>query len=233
MRIAIISDIHSNIQALTKALSLIDRSNIEKIYCLGDIVGYGANPNECIALVRARTDCCVLGNHDQAASDPSFADHFTKPGRIAAAWTHKTLGQEHLEFLRGLPAIIEADPCTLVHAAPANPEKWEYVDSLESAQRQFAAFATRLCFIGHTHVPSLIGENLKTFVFKPGMRYLINVGSVGQPRDGNPQLSFGILDTDAWTYRNIRADYDIASASRAITAAGLPSALGKRLHQGQ
>lgn len=233
MRIAILSDIHSNIQALEKALQLIDRSHVDLIYCLGDIVGYGANPNECVELIRSRASHCVLGNHDLAALDPRHASHFTKPGRFAAEWTHTKLTKENFDYLASLPYTAFTEHCTLVHASPALPHEWEYINSVQKAQRQFSAFTTTVCFIGHTHVPSLLGENLKTLVFKPGMRFLINVGSIGQPRDGNPQISFGILDTEQWSYKNLRADYDIRGASRAISENGLPSVLGKRLFRGE
>lgn len=233
MRIAIISDIHSNYQALTKALSLIDRSRIDLIYCLGDIVGYGANPNECVALVRERVAASVLGNHDLASIDPSFARHFTKPGRIAAQWTNRTLSPDHLAYLQSLPYTVNTELLTFVHASPFAPHEWEYVQSLQSAEKQFGAFQTQLCFIGHTHVPSVCGENLKTFVFRKEMRFLINVGSIGQPRDGNPQLSFGIFDTELWTYQPVRADYDVSGAARAITGQKLPAILGQRLFDGQ
>ncbi|MBI5472712.1 MAG: metallophosphoesterase family protein [Ignavibacteriae bacterium] len=233
MRIAVISDIHSNEHALRKALSIIDKSAIDEIYCLGDIVGYGAFPNECIELIRQRAKHCVIGNHDVAAIDPTFADYFTKHGRIAVQWTHSTLTEKNLEFLKSLPYTVTTDLCTLAHSGPAEPEEFEYVQSLQSAAKQFSAFSTQLCFIGHTHIPTLCGENLKTFVLKNGMRFLINVGSVGQPRDGNPQLSFGIFDTTLWRYQNIRAEYDVEGASRAIHDRGLPPLLGKRLFQGQ
>lgn len=233
MRIALISDIHANLQALTKALAVIERSNIDEIYCLGDIVGYGANPNECIELVRSHARFCVMGNHDLAAVDLSVANAFTKHGRVAARWTHKILTPENMQYLRSLPYRIEQNDWTLVHAGPFHPEAWEYVLSLASAQRQFSAFTTPLCFIGHTHVPMVCGEDLQTFVFKKNLRFLINVGSVGQPRDGNPQISFGIFDRDNWCYQNVRAEYDTAAAARAITEAGLPSALALRLFLGQ
>jgi predicted phosphodiesterase len=233
MRIAILSDIHSNIQALQKALQLVDRSAIDQLYCLGDVVGYGANPNECVDLIRARSTYCVLGNHDLAAVETRHASHFTKPGRFAAEWTHAQLTKENFDYLASLPYTAHTEHCTLVHASPAVPQEWEYINSVQKAQPQFSAFSTPLCFIGHTHVPSFLGENLKTLVFKHGMRFLINVGSVGQPRDRNPQLSFGILDTELWSYKNVRADYDVRGASRAVTNSGLPSILGKRLFQGQ
>lgn len=233
MRVAILSDIHSNLQALTAALAIIDRMQIDEIYCLGDIVGYGANPNECIDLIRSRAKGCVLGNHDLAALDPSHARYFTKPGRISARWTHKVLTKENLAYLSSLPYRIDCEHYTLVHSSPSKPEAWEYVLSLEMAARQFPAFSTPLCFIGHTHVPFICGEDLRTYSFKRGLRFLLNVGSVGQPRDGNPQLCFGILDLGDWTYKNVRADYDIHGASKAITDANLPSILASRLFLGR
>ncbi|MEW6511266.1 MAG: metallophosphoesterase family protein [Bacteroidota bacterium] len=232
MRIAIISDIHSNLQALKAAFSRIDAEGIKEVYCLGDIVGYGGNPNECVASVRERCSYVVLGNHDLAAIDTTQAEYFTAPGRTAAIWTNGTLATEHRDFLANLPMKCVEDSCTLVHASPDSPGGWQYVLSLQIARRQFDHFTTDLCLIGHTHVPAVCGEDLKTFVFKRGMRFIVNVGSVGQPRDGNPQLSFGILDTEAWTYENIRADYDIEGAAAAILKAGLPPVLAARLSQG-
>jgi diadenosine tetraphosphatase ApaH/serine/threonine PP2A family protein phosphatase len=232
MRIAIISDIHSNLEALTKALKVIEEKKVGLIYCLGDIVGYGASPNECVELIRENAAKVVMGNHDVAAIDPRHADYFTKPGKIAAEWTHKTLTKENLEFLKKLPYKSVEGPWTLVHSSPKNPQDWEYVLSLEIAREQFPHFKTPLCFIGHTHVPVVAGEDLKTFDFKKDMRFIVNVGSVGQPRDGNPKLSFGLFDTDEWIYENVRIDYDIKGAAEKIKSAGLPPVLAGRLFQG-
>lgn len=232
MRIAILSDIHSNLQALTRAISIIDQQPIDEICCLGDIVGYGGNPNECVDLIRQRASNCILGNHDLAAIDPTHAFYFTKPGRIAADWTHKVLTEENAQFLSSLPYKVEKNGLTFVHASPAEPQAWNYIFSLEEAQPQFHHFQTAACFIGHTHIPSVCGEDLKTFAFQKGTRFLVNVGSVGQPRDGNPHLSFGIVDTDTWTYENIRIAYDVAAAANAILKNGLPTFLAERLLQG-
>ncbi len=232
MRIAILSDIHSNLQALIRALSVIDELRVDRVFCLGDIVGYGGNPNECLTLIRKRASQCVLGNHDLAAVDTSHAQYFTRDGRIAAEWTHEILTKENSEFLSNLPYTFESNGLTLVHASPSEPERWNYILSLEEARPQFEHFKTRVCFIGHTHVPFICGEDLKTFTVTQKGRFLINVGSVGQPRDGNPQLSFGIFDTDQWTYENIRADYDIPGAADAIIENGLPPPLAQRLFNG-
>jgi diadenosine tetraphosphatase ApaH/serine/threonine PP2A family protein phosphatase len=232
MRVAIISDIHSNLQALTQALAAIDERGVDKIYCLGDIVGYGGNPNECVELVRRRSAICVLGNHELAALDSIQSEFFSRPGRIAIEWTRSVLTQENLAFLSSLPYRASAEVFTLAHASPLDPDQWQYVLSLQVAKLQFPAFSTQICFIGHTHVPAICGEDLKTFVLKNHKRFLINVGSVGQPRDGNPQLSFGLFDTDAWKYDNVRVNYDIDKAAMAIRSQGLPSTLAARLYQG-
>jgi len=232
MKIAFISDIHSNLQALTAALADADSRGIDQIYCLGDIVGYGGSPNECVDLVRQRASAVVLGNHDLAGLNPSEGDYFTKPGRIAAEWTNKTLTEENRKFLSALPYTLEVEPCTLAHASPKDPTTWQYVSSIDAARAQFAHFTTKLCFIGHTHVPVVCGEDLTTFKFKKERRFLINPGSVGQPRDGNPKLSYGILDTDAWSYENVRVAYDFRAAADVILANGLPVVLAKRLSQG-
>ncbi len=232
MRIAILSDIHSNLQALNRALEVIDRSSIDTIYCLGDTVGYGGNPNECLELIQRRAAAVIRGNHDQAAIDLTASKYFSRTGRIAAEWTRKNLTPENQTFLASLPFRLDKDVCTLVHASPLRPDDWEYVLSLEIAEMQFASFTAPICFIGHTHIPVVCGEDLQTFVFQKGQRFLVNVGSVGQPRDGNPELSFGILDTDTWEYQNVRTAYDIEGAAKAIRDASLPDVLARRLFEG-
>jgi diadenosine tetraphosphatase ApaH/serine/threonine PP2A family protein phosphatase len=231
MRVAIISDIHSNLEALQKALEIIDEKKVEEIVCLGDLVGYGANPNECVELTRKRAGCILLGNHDQAVFDLSQTEHFNRHARTAAYWTNQTLTQENLEYLKSLPFQHVIDDLTFVHASPRDPEQWEYVFSAHEAKTNFESFQTRICFVGHTHIPGIFPEDLKTQ--NSGVtwenRYIINVGSVGQPRDGNWKLSFGIFDTSAWKYDLIRSEYDVQSASEKIVAAGLPQFLADRL----
>jgi predicted phosphodiesterase len=232
MRIAVISDIHSNIQALRSTLEVIDASNVQEIYCLGDTVGYGANPNECVELLRQRSTHVVRGNHDHAILEEATAKYFSRAGRTASEWTRSALTKENRDFLGSLPLRVDTEVCTIAHACPFRPEEWEYVLSLEIAERQFSAFKTPVCFIGHTHIPVVCGEDLLTFSFGKDMRFLVNVGSVGQPRDGNPESSFGLLDTDTWEYENKRVAYDIAGAAEAIKNAGLPDILAKRLFEG-
>ena len=232
MRLAILSDIHSNLQALEEALRLIDQFRVDEIYCLGDIVGYGGNPNECVALVRERCAKVVKGNHDLATVDLSHSAFHPEDAQIVNAWTFKVLKPENRSYLAWLPFRHVGFDSTFVHAGPESPFDWEHISSVEAASRQFPHFSTPVCFVGHTHVPVIIGEDMQSFALRRGLKFLINVGSVGQPRDGNPQLSFGIFDTEAWKYQDIRADYDIKGAADAIIRAGLPTLLAERLEHG-
>jgi len=232
MRIAILSDIHANLPALIRAFSLIDELKVDEVYCLGDIVGYGGDPNECVELIKKRAVIALVGNHDLACIDPDKHRFLPPDGRIVADWTSRVLTAGHRRFLSALTLVEHTSFFTLVHSSPHNPNEWNYILSLDQARPQFDHFSSPLCFIGHTHVPFICGDDLKTFTVKKERRYLINVGSVGQPRDGNPQLSFGIFDTVQWTYENIRADYDIGQAVKSIEANRLPPSLGKRLSLG-
>jgi putative phosphoesterase len=154
MRIAIISDIHSNLEALTKALEIIDTKNIDEIVCLGDIVGYGANPNECVEIVKKRAKYVVMGNHDFAvAVDPTELAYFNSYARESALWTRGVLTEENLEFLRSLPFTISIKNLLFVHSSPAQPREWEYIFTEAQAKVQFKYFTEKICFIGHSHLP--------------------------------------------------------------------------------
>jgi diadenosine tetraphosphatase ApaH/serine/threonine PP2A family protein phosphatase len=144
----------------------------------------------------------------------------------------KVLNAENRRYLAWLPFRFVGTDFTLVHASPESPIDWEHVSSVEAVSRQFPHFSTPVCFVSHTHVPVIINDGLQIHPLTRGVKFLINVGSVGQPRDGNPQLSFGLIDTETWTYENIRADYDIKGAADAIIRAGLPPDLAERLKHG-
>jgi diadenosine tetraphosphatase ApaH/serine/threonine PP2A family protein phosphatase len=232
MRVAVISDIHANLHALEKTFETIDRLDIDHIFCLGDIVGYGPAPNECIAIVAERCTATVKGNHDSAVIDELSLDHFNSYGETAIRWTRRQLTQRSAEFLRDLPLFHVHDSLTLAHASPLHPEAWRYIFAWPDAQRCFGAFATQFCFIGHTHVPVVVGEDGTVNQFRPEKRYLINVGSVGQARDGNARASFAVLDTERSSVDIVRQEYDIESAAQAILKAGLPDYLAHRLFLG-
>jgi diadenosine tetraphosphatase ApaH/serine/threonine PP2A family protein phosphatase len=232
MRIAVISDIHANLSALTRTFEVIDQLSVDRVYCLGDIVGYGPSPNECIALIRERCAAVVKGNHDCGAIGEVPLDHFNTYGRSAIRWTKKHLTRKNTDYLRNLPLLQVEDDITFVHASPLHPADWRYIFAWPDAQRSFSAFGTRICFIGHTHIPVVVGEDGSVNIFRDGKRYLINVGSVGQARDGNPKASFGMLDTTAKTFEALRVEYDIEATAKAILAANLPDYLAQRLFLG-
>ncbi len=232
MRIAIVSDIHGNLPAFTSTLSRIDTLAVDAIYCLGDILGYGPFPNECVDLVRERCTVVIKGNHDCGVTGETPLSFFNEYGREAIIWTNDRITEQNRTYVEELEYVWLNETLTLVHASPDDPPAWTYVFTWREARDCFSAFATDLCFIGHTHVPVVVGEDSTINTFRRGVRFVINVGSVGQPRDGNPQASFGLLDTEQWTYECVRVDYDIEQTARAIRENGLPLLLGERLFRG-
>lgn len=232
MRLAIISDIHANLEALNATLAEIEKQDIDTIVCLGDIVGYGADPSECIRLVRDQCDITIIGNHDVAAVNLKKADDFNVNARLAARWTNSVLSEDEKKYLQTLPLSAELEKLLFVHGSPFEPEEFHYVLSTRDALDAMEYFTQKFCFIGHSHVPGIFSRVGRVASVNPEGRFLVNVGSVGQPRDGNPMLSFGILDTDSWKYQNIRLDYEMERAARKIIAVGLPPALGERLMVG-
>ncbi|HZY10467.1 MAG TPA: metallophosphoesterase family protein [Bacteroidota bacterium] len=233
MRIAIISDIHGNLEALEKAIFLLKEQSIDEIICLGDIVGYGANPNECIALVRQTTPHILLGNHDEAAISLSKTEYFNPYAKAAAEWTNKILTKENEDFIRQLPYMLEMNDLYFVHSSPFEPEEWHYVISTAEAQMNFSCFSKPICFIGHSHVPRVFCEDGWTREVVTGKRFIINVGSIGQPRDNDWRLSFGIFDTEIWSYKNIRAEYEVHKTAEKIRKTSLPKVLAERILVGR
>jgi diadenosine tetraphosphatase ApaH/serine/threonine PP2A family protein phosphatase len=241
LRYAIISDIHGNLEALLAALEVIDDMAVDSIVCLGDIVGYGANPNEVVEIVRGRVDAIVMGNHDSAAVEPSEEVYFNSWAVQAIRWTRDVLTDDNVEYLASLPLESLLDDVRLVHASPSEPEKWRYVLSPQAAAREFTTYDESFCFIGHSHVPMIVlrsevgsSELLDGEVALPaGARVLMNVGSVGQPRNGDPRACFAVLDLDDRSARLERVSYDLHTARAKIIEAGLPRFLGDRLLLGQ
>jgi diadenosine tetraphosphatase ApaH/serine/threonine PP2A family protein phosphatase len=233
MRLAIISDIHANLEALSAVLEDIDFQSVDRIACLGDVVGYGANPSECIALIRARAQHCVVGNHDFAVFDPSLRKLFSTNAQKSAQWTGRQLATEDSAWLKGLPYKLSNDNMLFVHSTPRDPQLWDYIFGHLEAQMQSNAFIERLCFVGHSHHANVQSVTPRIRDYTPTDRFIINPGSVGQPRDGNPKASYGLLDTVAGTYENRRIAYDIELAASKILAAGLPASLASRLYEGR
>lgn len=232
MKLAIISDIHSNSEALLQALNECEKEQVDEILCLGDIVGYGANPNECVELIRDRCSVVILGNHDMAIYSNDIVHDFNIYAYRAIEWTKKHLHPEFVSYLKQRPLKYGNQNALYVHSSPVLPEEWDYILSRAQAAEVFRYFEQDVCFIGHTHQPDIFFDGNKAGEKFPKRR-LINVGSVGQPRDGDSRLSFGIFDDVTFEYRNVRLEYDVETAAKKIIQAGLPAKLGERLYIGR
>jgi diadenosine tetraphosphatase ApaH/serine/threonine PP2A family protein phosphatase len=242
MRVALISDIHSNWEALQVVLQKIEELGVDRIVCLGDVVGYGADPNRCAEEVLARADPVIRGNHDKAAADLMEVTYFNDMARQAVAWTRRTLTEGNLERIRGLPAgPLPIGGFLICHGSPMDED--QYIFNLGTARRSFEAVQAgfpdrRICFFGHTHLPIVIEETGDAYYPEEKIRleeaksYLINPGSVGQPRDGVPLASFGLLDEEEPSFTLFRIEYPVEEAQRKIIAAGLPAFLARRLASG-
>jgi len=232
MLIAVISDIHGNLPAFQEVIKKTEELHAEIVYCLGDTVGYGPFPNECVDLVREKCAVVLKGNHDSGLTGETPLDDFNHYGVSAIQWSKTVVTKENCEYLRTLPFTAEEKGLTLAHSSPNKPQSWNYILTMRAAQENFAAFKTTLAFIGHTHVPVIIGEDGSVNRYKPGLRHIINVGSVGQPRDGNPDAAFGLYDTETTDYELVRVHYEVQKTARAIRDLGLPEFLAQRLFQG-
>jgi len=233
LRIAVLSDIHGNLEAFSVAIDYIRKHNIERVVCLGDIVGYGANPQECLDLVRSLTNSIVLGNHDEAVFAREKRSAFTPLARLSAEWTESQLNSASVTFLQSLPLKISSNEVVYLHSSPKNPGQWEYIFSSFEARLFHSFFSERLCFIGHTHLPGVYSMNPSVKKYDGEHRFIINVGSIGQPRDGDNRLSFGVLDTVEGSYENIRLVYNIEAAAKKIRETTLPRLLAARLFDGR
>ena len=231
MLVAVLSDIHANLPALRTALQLAEARGADALVNLGDVVGYGPSPSECLEIVRTEFAVNILGNHDAAVAG-SDDEELPRDGRAAVDLHRTMLSDDQRAWLRDLPLVAEAYDATFVHAAPFKPEKWPRLESMRDTQIQFDAFDTPICFIGHSHRQAIVADTLGVFRVREGHRYLVNVGSVGQPRDRDPRLGFALFDTEAFTVELLREHYDRAQTVAEIAKVGLPKALGDRLQRG-
>jgi diadenosine tetraphosphatase ApaH/serine/threonine PP2A family protein phosphatase len=241
MRVLVLSDIHANITALQSVLD--DAGTIDGVWCLGDLVGYGPDPNECIELIRSiPNSICLLGNHDAAALGQIDLESFNREARVSANWMMTNLNQDSLEFLSELPDKVVIGEVTLSHGSPRNPV-WEYLLDTYVAAANFEYFSTHLCFVGHTHLPigyfAINGsKDVEWKMFKSDephhfeRRAIVNPGSVGQPRDHDPRASYAIFYPNEQVWEPHRVAYDISSVQNRIFAAGLPRRHGLRLAEG-
>ena len=243
MRYALIADIHANLAAFTAVLDDIEhRGGVEELWCLGDVVGYGPDPNQCIELLRRHNHVCVAGNHDLAAIGKLDTAEFNPDAALAVRWTAQKLGPAESQYLESLPSVIEKEDFTLVHGSPREPI-WEYLISISSAKENFAYFSSPFCLVGHSHVPLVFkSDEASTCSFIPlatsiGLalgksRLIINPGGVGQPRDGDPRASYAIYDSEAGIVRLYRVPYDINATQNKMVRQNLPIRLAIRLGQG-
>jgi diadenosine tetraphosphatase ApaH/serine/threonine PP2A family protein phosphatase len=239
--VGIFSDVHGNGDALDVVARELENHEAEEIVCLGDLVGYGAEPNKVVEWVKDHADRCVLGNHDAGVAGYMDTAWFNTVARISVDWTFRVLKQDNLDYLRSLKPCVCTDHLMAVHAAPADPLRWKYILHPGAARAEFSAFDQPVCFVGHSHVPMLIeksGElvrdlNSDHVALNNDCRYIVNVGSVGQPRDADPRISFCIYDTESGSIEIKRAEYDVQAAREKIISAGLPPILGDRLTRGE
>ena len=244
MRYGIIADVHSNLEALRAVLDILKEEDIDRFLCLGDIVGYGASPNECVEQIRRLKSEVVIGNHEWGVLHPEILPFFNPVARQAIEWTRKELSWENLKYLSGLEVVKENELFSMVHSSLYEPTGWHYIFSAEKAELSFSRMRGMICFFAHSHQAVIYSkyrqERCRGFAFPEGgemfieedHRYLINPGGVGQPRDGNPQASFAIYDTELKKVEIRRCDYDIDKAKQKILKAGLPSFLAERLAYG-
>lgn len=246
MRYLVISDIHANLEALEAVLEDAQGQYTE-VWCLGDLVGYGPDPNECVERVRELPVACVAGNHDWAALGKLPLDDFNPDARVASRWTQVALDASSRTYLEALPeTLVIGDKVTLVHGSPRHPI-WEYVISIPIALENFAYFETPWCLIGHSHIPvifryivedehkdceAIIPPFNQPISLPPGERFIINPGSVGQPRDGDPRASYMLIDPDEGTIEYRRVSYPVDKTQAKMEELGLPPRLIARLSFG-
>jgi predicted phosphodiesterase len=242
VRIAVVSDIHSNLVAFEKVLDAI--GEIDQVWSLGDIVGYGPRPNECVARLAASKHLAVAGNHDYAAIGRIGVEDFNTFAALAAQWTTENLADATREYLGALPTVQTSGEFTMVHGSPRGPV-WEYVLNVATATASFEHFEGPFCLVGHTHVPSvfarspdgevtahrIVGE-AELSLKRPGWRFILNPGSVGQPRDDDPRASCLLIDADRGTASWRRFEYDIAETQQQMRRVKLPARLAERLAHG-
>ncbi len=242
MRYIIFSDLHSNLEALNQFTKEIETIAHDKLVCLGDIVGYGADPNPCVEWVRENVDLTIAGNHDWAAVNKTNTAAFNSYAYKSCLWTREKLTEKNKNFLGSLPLGHEEGGVYWVHASPYEPEAWHYVTSKAGAKRHFKNFEAPLCFVGHSHKPIILEQTMDgevndyvsdTWDIESDNRYIFNDGSLGQPRDGNPDPAFMVYDSDRKMVEVCRFEYDLNLAQGKIRDNGLPSYLADRLAEGR
>jgi diadenosine tetraphosphatase ApaH/serine/threonine PP2A family protein phosphatase len=237
---AVLGDIHANAHALRAVVADVEDAGVDGILCVGDIVGYGAFPGECMEIVRELGAITVGGNHDWAVAGRTDITYFNSDARDAVEWTREALSEEQVERLAGMPLTLDLENLTIFHSTLFAPEDFEYMQTLFDVQMSFNRLETRLGFCGHSHVPAMLCEGtpidcmlVPELELEPERRYIVNVGSVGQPRDLDPRACYVLYDDARETVRLRRVEYDVHAASESILDAGLPITNARRLVLGR
>lgn len=241
MRYAVFSDVHSNLEAFKAVLEFFSKSKIDRYLFVGDIVGYGADPKECIVALQGLSAISVAGNHDWAVVGLMDIGYFNETTKEALLWTKDNLLEPDRLFLSGLALVKEEGCCCLVHGTLTHPQEFDYMIDGYRAMKTFYSLKQQICFVGHSHCPGVFIEEGKkvdykepqTLTIEKGKRYIVNDASVGQPRDGDPRACCCIYDDEASTIEFKRIEYDVALAQKKIVAAGLPKILADRLSVGR
>ena len=222
MRYGIIADVHGNLEALLSVMEALS-GKADQVICLGDIIGYGPNPNECCDIIKKNQIISISGNHEKAVLGEMPIAWFNPSAAKAIHWTRAELKLENIDFIKGLPPVLELDDFEIVHGSLAYPAE-EYLENIFVAVPTFNLMTKPVLFVGHTHRPLVLNYAEKK---------IINPGSVGQPRDGDPRAAFGLIETDTMTFEFHRVEYDIHTAARRVVQAGLPEDLAWRLEKGK
>ena len=242
MRYIIFSDVHSNLEAVKAFCQVIESIDHDKKVCLGDIVGYNADPNVVVEWIRGEIDLVLAGNHDYAVLEKTDTSYFNPAVYQACAWTRSALKNNNKEFLSTLPVKKEEDGIYWVHSSPFEPAEWHYVSTECSAEKNFDYFEQTFCFLGHSHLPGIFEKNKNNEIrslgdskleLDPESRYIINVGSLGQPRDGNPDPAFVFYDSMSHVIEFHRFSYNLSLTQEKIRACGLPCYFADRLSSGK
>lgn len=242
MRYGFFSDVHANLEALEAVAEDFQAQKLDQVFFLGDAVGYGASPNECLELIRKLSSKNLMGNHDYAALGLMDTDYFNQYARESVEWTKTILQNGSHEIMASFYLTYKFDNLHVVHATPKEPEAWHYILNLSEAEENFNYFTKKVCLIGHSHRPVIIKKYQDRHCFihgdsqvtlEDGFRYLINIGSVGQPRDGNPDACYLIYTTETQQMQLRRVPYDVKKAQKKMKKVGLSSYLAERLALGR
>lgn len=242
MKRAILSDVHGNLEALQAVLENVRASGADEIWSLGDAVGYGPDPEACVEILCSEAEVNLMGNHDAAVAGLTEEENFNISARLAVVWTRSAVSEATMKILAGLPYTASREGAFLVHASPRSPGEWHYIMGLRDAEESFGYFKEQVCFVGHTHVPFLAarqdGKHAEPIdgnatPLRRGTRYLVNVGSVGQPRDLDPRASYALLDEAEASIEIRRVAYPVETTQAKMREAGLPALLYERLQVGR